>query len=99
MCVYTHTHMHTHILLSIKKFFTTESRGMHCNDPHMRGCGVPKCTQVEINTAPWVSNVPAPFTPPWKKSNLVPNKIKAKPSVQSFCFVLKLSPFAVCHRL
>ena len=29
---------------------------------------------------------------PWKKSNLVLSKAKAKASVQSFCFMLKLSP-------
>ena len=35
---------------------------------------------------------PIPSTPPWKKSNPVLSEATAKASVQSFCFILKLSP-------
>ena len=41
----------------------------------------------------WVSTFPSLSILPWKKSNLVLSKAKAKASVMSFCFILKLSPW------
>ena len=39
-----------------------------------------------------VSNVPSLSILLWKKSSVTLSKAKAKASIQSFCFVLKLSP-------
>ena len=57
----------------------------------MRDCGVAKFIWVEICL--WVSNFPSPSVAPWKKSNRAFHKDKTKVSVQSFCFILKLSPW------
>ena len=65
------------------------SEGEHSKDPHMRHFGVARFIQVEI--CPWVSNVPFPWVPPWKKSNRVFSRANTKASFQSSCVILKLS--------
>ena len=69
---------------------STGSQGKHSKDSPTGDCGVARIIQVQL--CPLVSRVPSPSVLPWKKSNRVLSKAKTKASVQSFCFILKLSP-------
>ena len=68
------------------------SQGKHSEDPHVGDCRVAWFIRVGIEASPWVSNVPSPSVPPWKKFEHVLSEANTKASVQSFCFILKLSP-------
>ena len=63
----------------------------HSKNPRMADGGVARWF-MEVEICPWVSNVPSPPIPPWKKCNCVFSKVKTTAEVQSFCIILKLSP-------
>ena len=61
-------------------------------DPHVGDRGVVWFICVEIEAVPWVSSVPSSSVLRYKKSNCVLSKAKTEASVQSFFFILNLSP-------
>ena len=58
-------------------------------DPLMGDGGMAWFIPVEIVAAPWVSNVPSPSVPLWKKPNGALSKAETIARVQSFCSTSK----------
>ena len=65
-------------------------QGKHSKNPHIGDCGMARWF-IQVEICLWVSKVLSRSVPPLKKFNNVFIKAKTKVSVQSFCFMLKLS--------